>query len=481
MDQQTGNFGNDVMLTMGSDFEYSNAAHWYINLDKLIDHVNKDGERDSYALLTNKGRVNVFYSTPSEYVKAKQAYNATWSVKTDDFFPYSMFPTAYWTGYFASRPALKKAVRVHSTYLNTARQLEVFGRGDGSATTALAEPLGLAQHHDAVSGTSKQHVAYDYVKRLSKGRLVTEKMVNSFFSKMVTPTNHTGQIATFTQCGTLNETFCELTQSSKSFVVTAYNPLGRSRVELIQLPVSGSSYVVFDATGRKIESQTEPSFVVFPKKQLYTPASYVLYFQAHVPALGFTTYFVQQLQTQRVRKQAKQSGSYSIHNDKLSVIFDINGQIQAVTNKRTGVTSSLSQNFMFYTSVQNQTQNSGAYIMRTNEVLPHLACAQNSKVTVISGPVMSEVRTVCGVYNPIAESDVLDWLAQTVRIAQGEEFIEFEFQTGQIPISDAVGKELITKFSTSIKSKATWYTDSNGREFQQRIVLSFLLSILTQK
>ena len=29
--------------------------------------------------------------------------------------------------------------------------------------------MGIAQHHDAVSGTSRQHVADDYAQRLSDG------------------------------------------------------------------------------------------------------------------------------------------------------------------------------------------------------------------------------------------------------------------------------------------------------------------------
>ena len=38
--------------------------------------------------------------------------------------------------------------------------------------------MGLVQHHDAVSGTEKQHVAYDYAERLSDG--IDQAIVCSF-------------------------------------------------------------------------------------------------------------------------------------------------------------------------------------------------------------------------------------------------------------------------------------------------------------
>ena len=39
---------------------------------------------------------------------------------------------------------------------------------NGSSFEALWEAMSVAQHHDAVSGTSKQHVANDYAKRIAK-------------------------------------------------------------------------------------------------------------------------------------------------------------------------------------------------------------------------------------------------------------------------------------------------------------------------
>ena len=65
----------------------------------------------------NGSDVNVFYSTPSCYLKSLHDSNQEWSDKIDDFFPYASDPHAYWTGYFTSRPALKYYARKSNNLL----------------------------------------------------------------------------------------------------------------------------------------------------------------------------------------------------------------------------------------------------------------------------------------------------------------------------------------------------------------------------
>jgi len=49
----------------------------------------------------------------------------------------------------------------------------------GLFTSNLEDAMGIAQHHDAVSGTAKQHTTDDYSKRLALGASKVEKGVNT--------------------------------------------------------------------------------------------------------------------------------------------------------------------------------------------------------------------------------------------------------------------------------------------------------------
>ena len=181
---------------MGSDFNYEAAADWFTNIDKIIKHVNADG------------RVNAFYSSPDQYVAAKRRdAGVTWPLKEDDFFPYADGPHKFWTGCFTSRPALKRYIRTSSSLMNAVWQMQVFGSTDGLSMSKFEEAVGVAQHHDAVAGTAKQHVAFDYAKRLTIGEAQAEDVMSASLNSMYkTPASQD-----WAHCRLLNQSDCPST------------------------------------------------------------------------------------------------------------------------------------------------------------------------------------------------------------------------------------------------------------------------------
>ncbi|GMH06887.1 hypothetical protein Nepgr_008727 [Nepenthes gracilis] len=451
---------NHIMWTMGTDFKYQYAHTWFREMDKFIHYVNMDG------------RVNALYSTPSIYTDAKYESNEFWPIKSDDFFPYADRIHAYWTGYFTSRPALKRYVRMMSGYYLAARQLEFFrGRNSsGPNTDLLADALAIAQHHDAVTGTEKQHVANDYAKRLSMGYDEAEAVVASSIACLVESPPSVGcgnPSSTFQQaiietpnwfclyyyaiimCPLLNISYCPASETDlsngKSLIVVVYNPLGWKREDIIRIPVAKEDVTVHDYEGREIESQLLPLFDAHVGIRNYHAAAYLgvtprdapiywLAFQASAPPLGFSTYII---------SGSKDSGK----------------QIR-YRNTKNSVQKSVDVSYSFYSGyngTKKDPQASGAYIFRPNGtylIKPEVQVP----VTVVRGPLIDEVH-----------QQINSWLYQITRLYNGKEHVEVEHVVGPIPFEDGIGKEVVAKITTAMQTDKTFYTDSNGRDFIKRI------------
>ncbi|KAA8542054.1 hypothetical protein F0562_023206 [Nyssa sinensis] len=470
---------NHIMWTMGTDFKYQYAHTWFRNMDKLIHYVNQDG------------RVNALYSTPSIYTDAKYAANKSWPLKTDDFFPYADRVNAYWTGYFTSRPALKGYVRMMSGYYLAARQLEFFkGRSKtGPTSDSLADALAIAQHHDAVTGTEKQHVADDYAKRLSIGYKEAEELVATSLACMVESASKFGcgsSSTTFQQCPLLNISYCPPTEVDlslgKKLVVVVYNSLGWKREDIIRIPVINENVTVQDSTGKEIESQLLPLVNGSVSTRNYYATAYVgkspsstpkfwLAFTVSVPPLGFSTYVVSStkgaaatLVRQTLYKSTgSQNDTIEVGPGNLKLIYSGNGgKLSQYVNKRNMVEASIEQSHSYYSAYDGSQdleyfQASGAYVFRPNGTFP-IPSEGQTPITVLRGPLLDEVH-----------QRINSWIYQITRVYKEKEHAEVEFTVGPIPIDDGIGKEIVTKITTSMKSNKTFYTDSNGRDFITRI------------
>ena len=88
-----------------------------VTIPKLTNKLQIELYRYANERQATGSRFNLFYSTPSCYIKALHDHSVSWPSKKDDFFPYGSDAHAYWTGYFTSRPTSKYMIRQGSNLL----------------------------------------------------------------------------------------------------------------------------------------------------------------------------------------------------------------------------------------------------------------------------------------------------------------------------------------------------------------------------
>lgn len=359
-----------------------NADHWYHNIDKLIHYVNINASRG--------GPVAAMYSTPTHYTAAKRAENFTWEVRQDDIFPLADDSHNYWSGYFTSRPALKRQVRVASNLLNAARQLEVVSGVNkssisvstirpspvvgGSWTDSFEGTVGVATHHDGMSGTERQDVTDDYSQRISESHEEVEQGVAMSLARMMGAPTTTLNHCNCNQAGDcLNMSVCSHTTGEKEFTMVAWNPLGQPATSWLRLPVTGANWTVTalgdGATvpsetraidGRTLELpllylneyQMTAKQIAAAKQELANNATHVIAFQASLPPFGHATYQFTKSPSMAVAAQPTRSvGPGSVSNGHYTVAYDASkGVITGITNEKANISTAFSVDWGFYKS-----------------------------------------------------------------------------------------------------------------------------------
>ena len=80
--------------------------------------------------------IQLKFSTPSEYVKAIKAEKIKYPVFTGDLLPYAEANNEVFTGYYSSKPSLKKQIKDSSALFHAHSKLFALKMLDSSVTDA---------------------------------------------------------------------------------------------------------------------------------------------------------------------------------------------------------------------------------------------------------------------------------------------------------------------------------------------------------
>ncbi|XP_056631266.1 lysosomal alpha-mannosidase-like [Diorhabda sublineata] len=441
---------NNVIIPMGGDFQYEAASKNYINMDRFI------------KAFANHTELNVIYSTPSCYVEAvnnaMKNSSSSLTLKEDDFFPYSDSNHSFWTGYFSSRPNSKRFERIGHNVLQVAKQLYAQGSFSGENFDKnlkfLKEAMGVMQHHDAITGTEKQQVANDYVRRLSRGIEHAEKDFGTVLGNLLNLTININ----LESCLLTNISICSVSQNSEQFIVIVYNPLSWTINHYVRLPVEEADYEI-NPKGTLYDLIPTISDFSYVDEQLGRPSEFELVFAAtDIPPMGFKLYHIKKSPKSEVTSvPTGDSAAFKLSNN--------THLLKSITLG--GKTLGISQTFGYYSSETGERDKtgvaSGAYIFRPtaegSRILENVKLLRK-----FSGNVVDEVQQKW-------TTDIVD-IYQTIRWYKKENYIELDWIVGNIDIVKYPGgKEIISKFTITddFDNKHTFYTDSNGREMIRRV------------
>jgi len=493
---------NHIIWACGGDFNYQNAQHWYHNLDKLIHYANLNGT------------VNAFYSTPTFYTEQKHKSGLSWEVREDDIFPLADAAHHYWTGYFTSRPALKRQVRFASNLLNAARQMEVTSKvtaqevdtptirpsprvGSGW-TDSLEGTVGVATHHDGMSGTERQDVADDYEQRIAESQVEVEAGISLSLERLMgLERDGNKKSPLFSHCGCsqmntcLNISMCAYTaeKEEEGFTVVAWSPLGRESTQLIRVPVKNAHWRVYDmgASSSSLSSPSIPADITLiddithrlpllyinkynlspdelkKKEQEYAnTATHIISFQAKdLPSVGFNTFLVvpvseeeaKQSQTtseilrkptqhEEEEEEEKKTTTTTVSNGYYELEIDEKtGMLSSIKNMKSNISTSFSMQWGWYNS-----STGGCTQDIPGPPQSEQQCDSQASGAYIFRPNSSRffecaasgsrptVEIIRGELMVEVRQTFSDWASHVIRLVKDTPYIEVEWTAGPIPI-----------------------------------------------
>nr|XP_022907200.1 alpha-mannosidase 2 [Onthophagus taurus] len=516
---------NVVLMPLGDDFRYNVIEEWdqqYTNYIKLIEFINNN--KKDY-------KAEVVFGTPKDYFdEILNRYDAYPSLK-GDFFVYSdIFSEgrpAYWSGYFTTRPYMKILDReleynlrsteiLYTVAVNHARQKEFISilkilERDYEKLIRARRNLGLFQHHDAITGTSKSFVMRDYGLKLFESihdtvklqQLCLESLLFGGYQKKPNKNAILSDIEIDSYEKLPKKTIINVGKDLIKRLVL-FNSLAQDQEHIVQVRITSPKVKVTDEHGKEVLIQVNPVWNSTESNTRLTIVEneYELFFIAKIPALTVVTYNVTysesasnlatiycnkchlkdfsdnydqnivitpQYLPSKFKIRNMQIGDIQLENRKFKLLFDgRSGFLKSVTQKNNLKIIQSSIQFLAYKSAQ---YHSGAYLFMPDpnerDVERDVLSDYKDHVSIIitSGNVASELTVI---YGPFLVHTVRIYHPESSNLSNGV-YIENEIDFENPPKNRET--ELFMRIVTDIQNgdPPQFYTDLNGFQMQKRV------------
>lgn len=530
---------NVVLMPIGDDFRFNHEVEWdqqYQNYQMLCDYINAN--KDVY-------KTEISFGTPKDYFDAiLHRYNNYPTLK-GDFFVYSdIFSEgrpAYWSGYFTTRPfmkildrelehSLRSAEILYTVAMNKARQnnygphLKILERNFEKLVRARRH-LGLFQHHDAITGTSKSFVMRDYGLKLFESLRDTESIQQDAIQSLLlndTLPSTVDQTKNIIVSDLERESYEKLPKKLPITIederkVVLFNSLVHSQDHVVELRVSSLNIRVLDSNRDEVLIQINPVWNASNgnNKLHMSNVEYELVFIANLPPLSLVTYYIL-TETEEKAKKLKatiycnnchrkespkhnngndspndyksqipeqeaefrpskfkirntQPGDIQLENQKMKLLFDgATGFMKSVTRKHKQKITQCAISFAAYHSAQFH---SGAYLFmpdpNSRETDKDVLEQYNQQISIIitSGPISSEVTVI---YGPFLVHSVKIYHVENSSLSEAIQ-IQNEVDFENPPKNRET--ELFMRLSTDVQNGDVpeFYSDLNGFQMQKRV------------
>ncbi|XP_053624803.1 alpha-mannosidase 2 [Plodia interpunctella] len=513
---------NVVLVPLGDDFRYDYASEFdsqYINYMKMFNYINS--HKDQF-------NAEVQFGTPLDYFNAvKERHNKIPTLK-GDFFVYSDIfsegKPAYWSGYYTTRPYIKILARQLEHQLRTseilftlvANHIKQSSDEKLDASQKRLEKsyeqliiarrnLGLFQHHDAITGTSKASVMYDYGTKLFTSLYHCIRLQEAALATVMLPdsTIHNknviqSEIEWENYGKPVKKLQVSLIDRKK---IVLFNPLAEQRTEVITVTTNTTNIRVYDTRKKEyVLYQITPNIDVRDDgKRILSETNFEILFMATLPALTSVTFNLEEhtnrshhcevfcLSCQNEPKNPEEKplfvtkkmmpGDIQLENSVLTLLINRNtGFLRQIYRKDVKKKNVVEMRFGAYQSAQ---RHSGAYLFmpdydspERNVLLPYSNWnnQNDDNIIIVSGPISTDITTM-----------YLPFLIHTVRIFNVEDpvlsrgvLIENVVDFGDPPKNRET--ELFMRIQTDIQNgePPEFYTDQNGFQYQKRVKIDKL-------